>query len=64
MRVQVGSLLCRPITQGLMSGRRAGQYVRVSLWEREFVPDPDGEPLDLLELHGKEYYDPTWRRTG
>jgi len=32
----------------------------VNVWERWFVPNPDGKTWDLLQIYFKEYYGPTW----
>src|SRR5262245_64467664 len=32
----------------------------VNVWERWFVPNPDGNSWDVLEVYFKEYYGPTW----
>ena len=32
----------------------------VNVWERWFVPNPDGQSWDLLQIYFKEYYGPTW----
>ena len=32
----------------------------VNVWERWFVPNPDGSSWDVLEVYFKEYYGPTW----
>ncbi len=32
----------------------------VNVWERWFVPNPDGKSWDLLQIYFKEYYGPTW----
>jgi hypothetical protein len=32
----------------------------VNVWERWYVPNPDGTSWDLLQLYFKEYYGPTW----
>ncbi len=32
----------------------------VNVWERWFVPNPDGKSWDVLQIYFKEYYGPTW----
>ena len=32
----------------------------VNVWERWFVPNPDGQSWDLLQIYFKEYYGPAW----
>lgn len=33
---------------------------RVNVWERWFVPNPDGKSWDVLQVYFKEYPGPTW----
>ena len=45
----------------LLKSESLGEPARgVNVWERWFVPNPDGKSWDLLQIYFKEYYGPTW----
>src|SRR3989442_16000570 len=45
----------------LLKTESLGEPARgVNVWERWFVPNPDGKSWDLLQIYFKEYYGPTW----
>jgi hypothetical protein len=45
----------------LLQTESLGEPARgVNVWERWFVPNPDGQTWDLLQIYFKEYYGPTW----
>ena len=45
----------------LLQTESLGEPARgVNVWERWFVPNPDGKTWDLLQIYFKEYYGPTW----
>ena len=45
----------------LLQTESLGEPARgVNVWERWFVPNPDGKSWDLLQIYFKEYYGPTW----
>jgi hypothetical protein len=45
----------------LLQTESLGEPARgVNVWERWFVPNPDGQSWDLLQIYFKEYYGPTW----
>jgi hypothetical protein len=45
----------------LLKTESLGEPARgVNVWERWFVPNPDGQTWDLLQIYFKEYYGPTW----
>jgi hypothetical protein len=45
----------------LLATEALGEPARgVNVWERWFVPNPDGRSWDVLQIYFKEYYGPTW----
>jgi hypothetical protein len=45
----------------LLQTESLGEPARgVNVWERWFVPNPDGKSWDVLQIYFKEYYGPTW----
>src|SRR6059036_970831 len=43
----------------LLKSESLGEPARgVNVWERWFVPNPDGKSWDLLQIYFKEYYGP------
>ncbi|MBI4602271.1 MAG: hypothetical protein HY721_09955, partial [Planctomycetes bacterium] len=48
-------------TAPVLRAESLGEPARgVNVWERWFVPDPDGKSWDVLQVYFKEYYGPTW----